>query len=158
MDSLARACHADPDLLLATPYRIVDVTDEANQNAAVAWWEELTARGGEGMVTKPLDFVTRDSRGLVQPALKTRGREYLRIIYGPEYDLPENLSRLRSRGLSAKRSLAAREFALGRDARRPAQRVDSPAVPRPGVGFASGGVPWAPSRAAASSWAWPPPR
>jgi len=74
---------------------------------------ELTARGGEGMVVKPFDFVARDSRGLVQPALKTRGREYLRIIYGPEYDLPENLARLRSRGLSAKRSLAAREFALG---------------------------------------------
>ena len=52
-------------------------------------------------------------RGLVQPALKTRGREYLRIIYGPEYDLAENLERLRSRGLSSKRSLAIREFALG---------------------------------------------
>ena len=33
----------------------------------------------------------------MQPAIKCRGREYLRIIYGPEYLLPENLSRLRSR-------------------------------------------------------------
>jgi protein phosphatase len=57
--------------------------------------------------------VARGRRGLAQPALKTRGREYLRIIYGPEYDLPENLERLRARGLSAKRSLALREFALG---------------------------------------------
>ena len=65
------------------------------------------------MVVKPLDFVARDRRGVVQPALKSRGREYLRIIYGPEYDLPENLERLRSRGLSSKRSLALREFALG---------------------------------------------
>lgn len=129
MDTLARACAADPEVLLATPSRVVDVTDEASQSAATAWWEEMTARGGEGMVTKPLEFVARDSRGLVQPALKTRGREYLRIIYGPEYDLPENLSRLRSRGLSAKRSLALREFALGIEAlerfvrREPLRRV-----------------------------------
>jgi protein phosphatase len=113
MKTLARACSSDPELLLATPYRVVDLTDTTSQAAAVAWWEELTARGGEGMVVKPLEFVARDARGLVQPALKTRGREYLRIIYGPEYDLPENLERLRSRGLSAKRSLAVREFALG---------------------------------------------
>ena len=70
-------------------------------------------RGGEGVVVKPLDFVTRGKRGLVQPAVKCRGREYLRIIYGPEYAAPENLERLRSRGLAAKRSLALREFALG---------------------------------------------
>ena len=113
METLARICRADPAILLATPFRLVDITDAANQESAVAWWEELTARGGEGMVVKPFDFVAADRRGLVQPALKTRGREYLRIIYGPEYDLPENLERLRSRGLSAKRSLALREFALG---------------------------------------------
>jgi protein phosphatase len=113
METLAKACAADPEMLLATPFRTVDVTDAASQEAAVAWWDELTARGGEGMVVKPFDFVARDRRGLVQPALKTRGREYLRIIYGPEYDLPENLERLRLRGLSAKRSLALREFALG---------------------------------------------
>ena len=81
------------------------------------------------MVVKPLDFIARGRRGLVQPALKTRGREYLRIIYGPEYDLPENLDRLRARGLSAKRSLALREFALGIEAlerfvrREPLRRV-----------------------------------
>ncbi len=113
METLARLCGVDPEILLATPHRVVDVTDAASQEAAVAWWEELTRRGGEGMVVKPFDFVARDRRGLVQPALKIRGREYLRIIYGPEYDLPESLDRLRSRGLSAKRSLALREFALG---------------------------------------------
>jgi protein phosphatase len=116
METLARTCATDPEVLLATPYRVVDVTHPASQESAVSWWEELTSRGGEGMVVKPFDFVARDHRGLVQPALKTRGREYLRIIYGPEYDLPENLSRLRSRGLSAKRSLALREFALGVEA------------------------------------------
>src|SRR5439155_9757966 len=74
------------------------------------------ARGGEGMVVKPLEFVARGRRALVQPAVKCRGREYLRIIYGPEYTRPEHLERLRSRGLGAKRSLALREFALGVEA------------------------------------------
>jgi protein phosphatase len=65
------------------------------------------------MVVKPLDFVVRGRRGLVQPAVKCRGLEYLRIIYGPEYAAPEHLDRLRARGLGRKRSLALREFALG---------------------------------------------
>ena len=65
------------------------------------------------MVIKPLDFITRGRKGLVQPAVKCRGPEYLRIIYGPEYTLPENLERLRDRGVGRKRSLAMREFVLG---------------------------------------------
>jgi hypothetical protein len=114
MDTLARICRAAGDpLLLTTPYRVVDTTDQASVDEGIAWWEELTGSGGEGMVVKPLDFVVRGRRGLVQPAVKCRGREYLRIIYGPEYTAPENLERLRSRGLGAKRSLALREFALG---------------------------------------------
>ncbi|HEX7088662.1 MAG TPA: polynucleotide kinase-phosphatase, partial [Longimicrobiales bacterium] len=116
METLAGICAADPELLLATPYRVVDVTDPESVRDAVRWWEELTERGGEGMVVKPFDFVARGRRGLVQPALKVRGREYLRIIYGPEYTLPENLERLRARGLGHKRSLALREFALGIEA------------------------------------------
>ena len=68
------------------------------------------------MVVKPLAFVTRGPKGLVQPALKCRGREYLRIIYGPEYTAADQLPRLRSRGLAGKQSLAVREFALGLEA------------------------------------------
>jgi protein phosphatase len=113
MQTLARICGADPKVLLATPYRVVALDQPEEAAGAVRWWEELTGRGGEGMVVKPLEFVVRGSRGLVQPAVKCRGPEYLRIIYGPEYSLPENLERLRSRGLGAKRSLALREFALG---------------------------------------------
>lgn len=75
-------------------------------------WDEFTSSGGEGMVVKPFDFIAR-GKHLVQPAVKCRGREYLRIIYGPEYTSPEHLSRLRSRGLGRKRSVALREFALG---------------------------------------------
>ncbi|MDB5306066.1 MAG: polynucleotide kinasephosphatase [Gemmataceae bacterium] len=113
MDTLASASRADPDLLLATAYKLVDVTDPASVSEGVAWWTELTGRGGEGMVVKPLDFILRGKRGLAQPAVKCRGREYLRIIYGPDYTADENLSRLRSRGLGHKRSLALGEFALG---------------------------------------------
>jgi protein phosphatase len=129
MEVIQRLCSADDMLFLATPCRVVDVTDETSQSAAVRWWEELTTRGGEGMVVKPLDFIAKGHRRLAQPALKVRGREYLRIIYGPEYTLPENLERLRSRGLAAKRSLAMREFALGVEAlerfvrREPLRRV-----------------------------------
>ena len=116
METLTRICGADQELLLATPFQVVDITNRAEQEKGVVWWEELTARGGEGMVVKPLDFVAKGRKGLSQPAVKVRGREYLRIIYGPEYTLHDNLQRLKSRGLGAKRSLALREFALGLEA------------------------------------------
>ena len=116
MEKLAEVCKASDGLLLATSYRQVDVTDTTSVEEATQWWEELTGRGGEGMVVKPLDFIMRGRRGLTQPAVKCRGPEYLRIIYGPEYLLPENLERLRSRSVSTKRSLALREFALGIEA------------------------------------------
>ena len=113
METLAGVCRADTELLRATPYMVVDVTDPASPAAGADWWTELTGRGGEGMVVKPLSFIHKGGRGLSQPAVKCRGREYLRIIYGPEYTAEENLSRLRARGLGRKRSLALGEFALG---------------------------------------------
>ena len=117
MKMLTELCqNSENDLLFATSYGVVDVTDDTSQTEAIHRWEELTGRGGEGTVIKPLDFIVQGKRGVVQPAVKCRGREYLRIIYGPEYTLPQNLERLRSRGLSHKRSLALREFALGIEA------------------------------------------
>jgi polynucleotide kinase-phosphatase len=113
MDLLATLCAADPRLLLATKHQNVDLVDAQSQQKAIDWWSEHTERGGEGMVVKPLRFIERGRRGIVQPAVKCRGREYLRIIYGPEYTRPVHLDRLRSRGLARKRSLAQREFALG---------------------------------------------
>lgn len=110
METLARLAGG---ILLATPFQVIDLTDSQSEAAGIRWWEELTGRGGEGMVVKPMDFIVKGRRGLVQPAVKCRGREYLRIIYGPEYTMAENLERLRARGLSTKRSLALREFALG---------------------------------------------
>ena len=73
MEKLAEVCKASDGLLLATSYRQVDVTDTASVEEATRWWEELTGRGGEGMVVKPLDFIVRGRRGLSQPAVKCRG-------------------------------------------------------------------------------------
>jgi protein phosphatase len=129
METIATLVETDDPLLIATPYRIVDLADPKAESAATEWWTALTDSGGEGAVIKPLSFVAGGSRGVVQPAVKCRGREYLRIIYGPEYTLPEHLDRLRERGISAKRSLALREFALGVEglerfvAREPLRRV-----------------------------------
>jgi protein phosphatase len=116
MRTLGAITDAGSPVLFTTRHRVVNVTDRASEDEATRWWEEMTAAGGEGMVVKPMSFIASGSRGLVQPAVKCRGPEYLRIIYGPEYTLPEHLTRLRQRGLHAKRSLALREFALGVEA------------------------------------------
>jgi protein phosphatase len=117
METLSKLCAADPDLLHATTNHIVDLNDEKSCANAITWWEENTAQGGEGMVVKPLDFIARNQKDrLVQPAIKCRGREYLRIIYGPEYTTPENLKQLSWRNVKTKQSLALREFALGLEA------------------------------------------
>jgi protein phosphatase len=113
MENIQEICDADSSVLLATPYKIVELNEEASVQEATNWWLSLTAKGGEGMVVKPFQYIQTNNKGLVQPAIKIRGQEYLRIIYGPEYTTPENLNRLKSRGLNAKRSLALREFALG---------------------------------------------
>jgi protein phosphatase len=116
METLGELCRKDAELLLATPFRVVDLEDVASCDAAISWWTEMVANGCEGMVVKPLDFISQGRRGVTQPAMKCRGPEYLRIIYGPEYLMPTNLERLRSRAVGAKRSLAFREFALGVEA------------------------------------------
>jgi protein phosphatase len=108
-----RLVAADPRLLRTTRTVAVDLTDPASEAAATAWWEELTAGVGEGMVVKPAANLTVGRRGAVQPGIKVRGREYLRLIYGPDYTEPQHLERLRKRSLGRKRGLAAREYALG---------------------------------------------
>ncbi|MFJ8077282.1 polynucleotide kinase-phosphatase [Streptomyces sp. NPDC096176] len=115
---LDRLVEHDPTGLLQVTRRlVVDTGDEASVRSGVDWWLEMTGRGGEGMVVKPLQALARDGKGrLVQPGIKVRGREYLRIIYGPEYTRPRNLERLRGRFLNHKRSLALREYALGLEA------------------------------------------
>jgi protein phosphatase len=116
LDVLGRLCDADPGTLRRTRSVTVRLGDPASEQAATTWWQELTAAGGEGMVAKPADVVHRGPKGLAQPGIKCRGPEYLRLIYGPEYSAGPNLTRLRSRSLGHKRSLALREFALGIEA------------------------------------------
>ena len=96
-----------------TRHVFADTSDAASCAAAAGWWAELTEAGGEGMVVKPAGGLVRGPKGLAQPGLKVRGREYLRIIYGPDYTEPGNLARLRTRSVGKKRSLALREYALG---------------------------------------------
>ncbi|MEU1037621.1 polynucleotide kinase-phosphatase [Streptomyces sp. NPDC005907] len=109
--------HDGSGLLQTTRRLFVGTGDAESVRAGVDWWLEMTGRGGEGMVVKPVQAVLRSPQGrLVQPGLKCRGREYLRIIYGAEYTRPENLARLRGRFLNHKRSLAIREYALGLEA------------------------------------------
>jgi polynucleotide kinase-phosphatase len=106
---------ADPALFTPTGRLVVDLSDPAAERAATDWWLALTAAGGEGMVVKPYaGLAAVDERGaLAQPGVKCRGREYLRIIYGPEYTRPDQLARLRGRSLGRKRALALREHGLG---------------------------------------------
>ncbi|HEX9334513.1 MAG TPA: polynucleotide kinase-phosphatase, partial [Pseudonocardiaceae bacterium] len=114
-----RLVAADSDLFATTRRLAVDTSDPASVAAGVRWWTELTDGGGEGMVVKPAGNLVKRAQGrtgLVQPGVKVRGREYLRIIYGPDYTEPANLNRLRDRHLGAKRSLALREYALGLEA------------------------------------------
>lgn len=113
MDTIAKYCAQDDSLIIATNHILVDVTDTESIAKGTKWWEDLTASGGEGMVVKPYDFIVKNGRELLQPAVKCRGKEYLRIIYGPEYTMEENIQRLRNRAVGKKRSLALREFALG---------------------------------------------
>ena len=117
MENLHEVCAGDPDILLATKYRILDLSDAKEEQECLDWWLKMTATGGEGMVVKPFDFVARNEEGrLLQPAIKCRGKEYLRLIYGADYLQSENLSSLKNRRLGKKRSLAMREFVLGEEA------------------------------------------
>lgn len=102
----------DP-VYMETPYLCVDTEDEQSVQAGVDWWLSLTANGGEGMVVKPETYTAKQGFKLLQPAVKCRGREYLRIIYGAEYLEPDHLKRLKVRSLNRKRTLALKEFSLG---------------------------------------------
>lgn len=110
LDLADRLVAADPELFRPTRRLVLDPGDA---RAGVDWWLDLTGEGAEGMVVKPLTGVVRGPKGVVQPGLKVRGREYLRIVYGPEYTEEANLTRLKERHLGRKRSLALREYALG---------------------------------------------
>ncbi len=104
---------AEDSVLTTTGWREIDPNNASDCESLIKWWTEHTNAGGEGLVLKPMAFTVRGSKGLIQPAMKVRGKEYLRIIYGPDYDVAENIERLRERGLGKKFSMAEREYVLG---------------------------------------------
>ena len=116
MEKIRQYCTGTDPVFMATEYICVDTADEKSVNDCVGWWLRLTESGGEGMVVKPQNYVARRQAEVLQPAVKCRGPEYLRIIYGPEYLMPEHLTRLKKRSLNRKRSLALKEFSLGLEA------------------------------------------
>lgn len=107
---LAELATLGGDLITPTRHCFVDLASREERDAAIQWWHDLTAGGGEGMVVKPAHLTDAS----VQPGIKVRGREYLRIIYGPDYT--DALPLLRERNLGKKRQLARREHGLGLDA------------------------------------------
>ena len=129
METIRKYITGTDPLFLSTEYLVVDVNDEESVRSGIDWWLALTGSGGEGMVVKPYQFIAQKGAELLQPAVKCRGREYLRIIYSPEYTMPEHMKRLKKRSLSRKRQLALREFSLGMEslerfvAREPLYRV-----------------------------------
>ena len=116
METLDRLTAGGPDMLFSTEYRLVDLLDSGAVEAAVDWWAAICASGGEGIVVKPREAIARAEGRLIQPAMKVRGPDYLRIVYGPDYDRPEFLNQFRRRSNGRKQGLAAREFALGVEA------------------------------------------
>ncbi|MDO0824222.1 polynucleotide kinase-phosphatase [Desulfosporosinus nitroreducens] len=100
------------DLFIETEFKVV--MDEASEQEAIRWWQEITEDGHEGFVVKPETYIARNNKGrIIQPAIKVRGRKYLHIIYGIDYLQPENLTRLKNRNVSRKQRHALMEFALG---------------------------------------------
>jgi polynucleotide kinase-phosphatase len=101
------------DLMMQTEHKVLDLNDEHAVKEITRWWLEMTAEGHEGMVIKPLDFISYNQHeDIIQPAIKVRGREYLRIIYGMDYLDEENLSIIKKRSASKKMKNALNEFKL----------------------------------------------
>ncbi|WP_342471744.1 AAA family ATPase [Metasolibacillus sp. FSL H7-0170] len=98
-------------IFIPTEYKVIE--NEQDEQKVIEWWEEMTAVGHEGIVIKPLAFIPKSKGKLIQPAIKVRGREYLRIIYGMDYTDPQQLTQLKKRNPSKKMKHALQEFALG---------------------------------------------
>lgn len=115
MEEISKICDKNNEngILLMTNYKVINLNNENQINDLIQWWENLTSNGGEGIVIKPLDYISYKNEQLIQPAIKCRGKEYLRIIYGIDYSNIENLVRLKNRAVNRKMKLAINEFVLG---------------------------------------------
>lgn len=87
-----------------TRWREVDPSDPSDCRDAIILWESLTQSGQEGFVVKGPHLALLPKG--IAPSLKVRGREYLRIIYGPSYDQDDILPQLKRRETGRKRNMA----------------------------------------------------
>lgn len=97
------------DIVMWNVYDVKHGSERAERD-----WHTI-CKTGEGMVFKP-DFTdTLLTNGTpIQPALKVRGQNYLRLIYGFDYLEPENFKQLVQRDIKRKRRLALQENAVSR--------------------------------------------
>jgi protein phosphatase len=114
MTLIQEICKTNSKFFKATEFLILNLNETGSFEAGVDWWLKKTAEGSEGAVVKSLEFIPRGEGGrLLQPMIKCRGRDYLRIIYGPNYLSEHRLQGLQNRSVDWKRRLALSEFALG---------------------------------------------
>ncbi|WP_311516876.1 polynucleotide kinase-phosphatase [uncultured Corynebacterium sp.] len=113
LEHIQLLCDAPGNLYHPTQHRHANPHDPEAVTAITDWWLKLTAAGAEGIVIKP--ETNAHAPAGTQPGLKVRGRDYLRMIYGPDYLDPARLTALRNRNLAPKRTAALREYALGLD-------------------------------------------
>ena len=101
----------------STSYRIVTSTTES-LDALARWFDDLTTGEGiEGVVLKYLDPQQWSTSKYPQQCLKVRGRDYLRVVYGPSYLEPEILAELRrTRREAGKMKMSYQQTLLGREA------------------------------------------
>ena len=112
---LARGAAGRADVRV-TRHRVVDLERPVDVAAVIAWWHDLSAVGGEGIVVKPSAPAFSGVRGPVQPALKVRSESWLARVYGSAASDEGGLERLRTRSLATKRARALSQFALGVEA------------------------------------------
>lgn len=69
----------------------------------------------EGFVIKPAVYDDATPNG-IPPYIKVRNVEYLRIIYGPNYDLPKSLPKLvKNKNIGKKLSASIKQYRMGLD-------------------------------------------
>lgn len=101
------------DLFEKTPYVLVDLDDEDSIKKAVDFWLDVTAKGYEGVMFKTETFIEKNDEGeTILPMMKVRGKDYLRIIYGINYNDDKYIHQLRYRNVSKKRFLHYKQTAL----------------------------------------------
>lgn len=101
------------DLFVETPYIIVDLESEESMSKAIKFWLDVTTKGYEGVMFKTETFIeTNDNGDTILPMMKVRGKDYLRIIYGINYDDKKYLDKLKNRSVSKKRFLHYKQTAL----------------------------------------------